>query len=54
MDNMDDVLKDVEGKMASSLDFVLDQFSGVRTGKASPPLVENVKVDYYGTATRVK
>jgi ribosome recycling factor len=53
MDNMDDVLKDVEGKMASSLDFVLDQFSGVRTGKASPALVENVKVDYYGTATRL-
>ena len=29
-------------------------FSAFRTGKASPSLVENVTVDYYGTPTRLK
>ena len=31
-----------------------DQFSGLRTGKASPALVENVSVIYYGTPTRLR
>ena len=29
-------------------------FAAVRTGKASPSLVENITVDYYGTPTRLK
>lgn len=29
-------------------------FSAFRTGKASPSLVENISVDYYGTPTRLK
>ncbi len=53
MENMDDVLLDVEDKMSKSLTVVLEQFSGIRTGKASPALVENVQVEYYGTPTRM-
>src|SRR5439155_21188213 len=30
------------------------EFSGVRTGRASPAFVENLKVDYYGTDTALK
>ena len=29
-------------------------FSAYRTGKASPALVENILIDYYGTSTRLK
>lgn len=54
METMDDVLLDVEDKMMKSLTMVLEQFSGIRTGKASPALVENVRVEYYGTPTRLK
>jgi ribosome recycling factor len=36
------------------LSFLQEQFSGIRTGKASPALVENIKVQYYGTPTRLK
>ena len=49
MDSIDDVLLDAEEKMTKSLSFLHEQFSGIRTGKASPALVENVKVQYYGT-----
>jgi len=29
-------------------------FSAIRTGKASPGLVENIPVEYYGTVTRIR
>jgi len=54
MDSTDDILLDTEEKMSRTLDFLQEQFSGVRTGKASPALVENVKADYYGTPTRIR
>ncbi len=54
MDTADDILLDAEEKMSKSLDFVHEQFSGLRTGKASPALVENLQVPYYGTPTRLK
>jgi ribosome recycling factor len=54
MESVDDVLLDSEEKMAKSVEFLHDQFAGLRTGKASPALVENVTVPYYGTPTRLK
>ena len=54
MESVDDVLLDADDKMTKSLAFLHEQFSGIRTGKASPALVENVKVEYYGTLTRMK
>jgi ribosome recycling factor len=54
MDSMDDVLLDCEDKMTKTESFLHEQFSGVRTGKASPALVENVQVPYYGTLTRLR
>jgi len=54
MESIDDILLDCEDKMSKSLSFLSEQFSGVRTGKASPALVENIKVLYYGTPTRLK
>jgi ribosome recycling factor len=54
MDTVDDILLDTEEKMSKSLTFLQEQLSGVRTGKASPALVENVMVPYYGTPTRLR
>ncbi len=54
MDTLDDVMLDAEEKMDKSLVVLKEQFSGLRTGKASPALVENVQVTYYGTPTRLR
>lgn len=54
MESVDDVLLDAEEKMEKTIGFVHEQFSGIRTGKASPGLVENIQVPYYGTPTRLK
>jgi ribosome recycling factor len=45
---LDDVLLEAEEKMAKTEEVVLKEFSGVRTGKASPALVENIMVEVYG------
>jgi ribosome recycling factor len=54
MESLDDVMLDAEEKMEKSLGFLHEQFTGIRTGKASPALVENVKVTYYGAPTRLR
>lgn len=54
MESMDEVLLDGEEKMSKTLSVLREQFSGIRTGKASPALVENITVDYYGVPTRMK
>lgn len=54
MESAEEVLLEVEDKMSKSLHVLEEQLSGVRTGKASPELVENVTVSYYGTPTRLR
>lgn len=54
MESIDDVLLDAEEKMSKSLSVLNEQFSGIRTGKASPALVENISVQYYGAPTRLR
>jgi ribosome recycling factor len=54
VESTDDVLLDAEEKMTKSLSFLQEQFAGIRTGKASPALVENIKVNYYGAPTRLR
>lgn len=49
-----EILKDADGKMNRTLKVLDTQFSGVRTGKASPALVENIQVPYYGAPTRMR
>ena len=53
MDTLDEVLLDTADKMGNSLKVLKDQFAGLRTGKASPALVDGVQVTYYGTPTRL-
>lgn len=54
MQTTQEVLKDATEKMDGSLRVLKEKFSGLRTGKASPSLVENVQVIYYGTPTRLR
>jgi len=54
MESVEEVLIDCEEKMEKSVAFLHEQFSGIRTGKASPALVENVQIPYYGTPTRLR
>jgi ribosome recycling factor len=47
----DDILKDLHGGIARTLDDLKRELSSVRTGRASLHLLDGVKVDYYGTPT---
>ncbi len=48
---MDSVLKDCKDRMKKALQTLDKDFGKLRTGRASTTLVEDVRVDYYGTAT---
>jgi ribosome recycling factor len=51
---LDDILLDTEEKMIKTEEVVQHEFSGVRTGKASPSLVENIVVEVYGSQMRIR
>ena len=50
----DDILLEAEMTMEKSVDYMVHEFSAVRTGKASPALVENVDVQAYGSTMKLK
>src|SRR6184192_4162912 len=50
----DDILLEAEMAMEKSVDYMVHEFAAVRTGKASPALVENVDVEAYGSAMKLK
>src|SRR2546421_12873692 len=52
--NKDDILLEAEMSMEKSVDYLAHEFSGVRTGKASPALVENLDVQAYGSTMKLK
>ncbi len=49
-----DVLENTELEMAEALDAVKRRLGKLRTGKASPALLDGVMVDYYGAPTPLK
>ena len=51
---MEEIVQDAEDRMSKALDFMRDEFRGMRTGRAHPGLVESIRVDYYGSPTPVK
>lgn len=51
---IDDTLLETEEKMLKTEEHLVHQFAGVRTGKASPSLIENVMVEAYGSHMRLK
>jgi ribosome recycling factor len=48
---IDELLEDAEGRMVKSVESAAQEFSTVRTGRASPSLLDRVVVDYYGAMT---
>jgi ribosome recycling factor len=51
MDPSKQILHDLDEKIEKSVKHLRDHLAGIRTGRASPALVETIRVDYYGTAT---
>jgi ribosome recycling factor len=54
MESSTEVLLAAEEKMDKCVEFLQQELSGLRTGKASPSLVENITVDYYGSSSRLR
>ncbi len=54
METLDDVLLEADDKMTKSVTVLQQELSGLRSGKASPSLVDGIEVDYYGTKTKLK
>lgn len=50
-DAVRDILKDAETRMHGALTALIDDLASIRTGRASPALVEKLQVDYYGAPT---
>jgi ribosome recycling factor len=51
---LDDILLEAEDKMIKTEQVVINEFAGVRTGKASTSLVENIMVEVYGSNMRIR
>ena len=54
MSMIDDFLKDAREHMDKSVDATRSKFGTIRTGRASPSLLDRVMVDYYGAQTPLK
>jgi ribosome recycling factor len=48
---MQSVLRDMEARMQAAVDLLGREFGGVRTGRAATALLDNVRVDAYGSLT---
>jgi ribosome recycling factor len=51
---IDELLKDGKVRMGKSVDATRNELATVRTGRASPHLLDRIEVDYYGTETPLK
>lgn len=48
---LDDIVKDAKDNMDKAVDGLKKGLLTIRTGRANPSMLDNVRVDYYGTAT---
>src|SRR5579862_3078998 len=51
---VDDVMMDCEMHMEKAIEHLQHELRGLRTGRASPALVEDIRVEYYGTQSPLK
>jgi ribosome recycling factor len=51
IDEIKDILKEAETRMHAAIQSLDDDLGGIRTGRATPALVERLSVDYYDTPT---
>ena len=52
--NIDNLLDVTEERMMDAVEAMQHDFAGIRTGKASPALAENIQVEYYGSKVRLR
>jgi len=52
--NSDEILFDAEERMEKAIGVFRDELRGLRTGRATPALVDSLKVEYYGSPTPLK
>lgn len=50
----DDILLEADDKMQKTEEVVVKEFAGIRTGKASPGMVENIVCEVYGSQMRIR
>ena len=48
------VVEEARDKMSRAVDHVRAEFASIRTGRATPALIEHLTVDYYGTPTPLR
>jgi len=46
-----DLIRDVRSRMEKTADLLVEDLRGIRTGRASPALLERISVEYYGAMT---
>ena len=51
---VEDLIQDASRRMEKSVEAVRHEFNSVRTGRASPALLDRIQVDYYGQRTPLK
>ena len=51
---MQNLVTDIDTRMTAAIDALAREFATVRTGRASPALLDRVTVDYYGTQTPLR
>jgi ribosome recycling factor len=54
MTAIDDFLADAKRRMDRSIEATHHEFNSIRTGRASPALLDRITIDYYGTQTPLK
>jgi ribosome recycling factor len=54
MTAIEDFLADAKRRMDKSIEATHHEFNSIRTGRASPALLDRVTIDYYGTPTPLK
>ena len=50
----DTILLEAEAGMEKAIEFMMHEFAAIRTGKASPALVETIDVHAYGSSMKLK
>ena len=50
-DPIQDILDDAEARMDESVSYLRSELKSIRAGRATPAMLDNVKVDYYGSQT---
>jgi ribosome recycling factor len=50
----DEILFDAEERMEKALQVLKDELRGLRTGRATPALVDSIRVEYYGSPTPLR